>query len=315
MKALILGTRGSSLALTQSRWVASQLEAATGRSVELRIIRTTGDAVQDRPLPEIGGKGLFTAELDRALLDGEIDFAVHSLKDLPTEMEPGLVLAAVPEREDPRDVLVVREGTAPRIMNWRRGARLGTSSTRRRALALAVRADLEVEPIRGNVDTRLRKLDEGQVDALVLAAAGLRRLGLGRRTSHALDVTLWPPAPGQGALGILAREGDSETGSTLATLDDAAARTATTFERTLLAALGGGCSAPIAAVGLPHDGGLRGWGMVLSSDGSRMVKVDRSGALTDPEGLGREVARILVERGAREIMDPVPPEASAKAEP
>ncbi len=302
MRSLTLGTRGSPLALAQSRWIAATVEETTGRAVELQVIRTTGDRYTDRPLPEIGGKGLFTGELDAALASGEIDLAVHSLKDLPTDLAPGLVLAAVPKREDPRDVVVVRSGDSPRIATWPRGTRVGTSSTRRRALALASRGDLEVQPIRGNVDTRIRKLDEGQVDALVLAAAGLNRLGLGRRVGHALDETYWLPAPGQGALGIVTRVDDASTRSTLEALEDPASRLAVTFERAFLATIGGGCSAPVGAIGLPYDGGLRGWAMAISPDGQRMVKVDRTGSGADPAALGREVAHVLVERGALEVL-------------
>lgn len=297
-----MGTRGSPLALAQSRGVAREIEARTGLRVGLRVIRTEGDRVIDRPLPEIGGKGLFTAELDRALLEGEIDFAVHSLKDLPTRLEPGVALAAVPEREDARDVLVVRDGTPGRISALPRGARVGTSSVRRRALALALRPDLDVRPIRGNVDTRLRKLEEGHFDAVVLAAAGLRRLGLTARASHPLRATLWLPAPGQGALGIVARDGDAEVLSRLSTIEHGPSRAAVTFERTVLAALGGGCSAPVGAIGLTYDGGIRGWALVASPDGRHMVKEHRTGSIDAPAALGRELADVLVSRGAKDLL-------------
>lgn len=303
MATLTLGTRGSPLALAQSRLVKERLEAAGDAAIRIRIIRTAGDRHLERSIPEIGGKGLFTAELDRALMEGEIDFAVHSLKDLPTEPTPGLVLAAVPEREDPRDVLVVGEGGPARITALARGACLGTSSARRRALALACRPDLDVQPIRGNVDTRLAKLEAGQYDALVLAVAGLRRLGLSPQASRPLSANVWLPAPGQGALALVAREGDRSTRERLAPLEHAPTRAAVTFERAFLSAVGGGCSAPVGAIGLPYDGGMRGWAMVASPDGARMVKADRSGDLAHPDALGKTLAATLVDRGALEILD------------
>ena len=304
MTELTLGTRSSALAMAQSRWVKATIEAGGAATVELRIISTRGDQVQDRPLPEVGGKGLFTAELDQALLDGDIDLAVHSLKDLPTDLEDGLALAAVPAREDPSDVLVVRSGGPASLTALPKGARIGTSSVRRRALALAFRPDVAVHPIRGNVDTRLRKLEEGQVDALVLAAAGLLRLGLAGTASHPLDRLTWIPAPGQGALGIVARKEDATTAALLAPLEDALTRAAVTFERTLLATLGGGCSAPVGALGIPYDGGIRGWALAADPDGTRLVKAHRTGRLSDPGALGRHMAQLLLERGAGDLLAP-----------
>jgi hydroxymethylbilane synthase len=212
MTTFKLGTRGSRLALTQSDWVRRRVEEASGARVELEVIQTTGDRDQERPLPEIGGKGLFTMELDRALLAGEIDFAVHSLKDLPTQAEPGLTVVCVPEREDARDVLLGPRGEGVSLATLPEGAVLGTSSLRRQALARAFRPDLDVRDIRGNVDTRLRKLDEGRYDAVVMAAAGIRRMGLEARIGEWLESTAWLPAPGQGALGIVARDGTTSWG-------------------------------------------------------------------------------------------------------
>jgi len=300
-----LGTRGSILALTQSRGVARALEEASGERVELETIRTRGDEVQDRPLPEIGGKGLFTAELDRALLDGEIHLAVHSLKDLPTEMDPGLVVGCVPEREDPRDVLVGPEGAGVTLEGLAEGAVLGTSSLRRRALALAFRPDLEVKPVRGNLDTRLRKVDEGGYDALVLAAAGLLRLGREDRIDEWMERTAWLPAPAQGALGIVIRRDDTRTREALAALHDVATARAVEAERALLNELEGGCQLPIAALALPFDSGLRLWGMVASPDGRRVVRGDRTGTLQGADELGRKLAAVLIERGADDILDEV----------
>lgn len=312
---LRLGTRGSTLALTQSRWVKSLLEASSGRSVELEIIQTTGDKRQDVPLPEIGGKGLFTKELDRALVDGRIDLAVHSLKDLPTEMEPALAVSCIPEREDPRDVLIGPEGRATTLEGLPEGAVLGTSSLRRRALALAFRSDLEVQSIRGNLDTRIRKVDEGVCDALVVAAAGVRRLGAEDRVGQWLERTSWLPAPGQGALGIVTRSDDDATIDLLRPHHDDAASRAVRAERALLAELEGGCQVPIGALGLPYEGGLRLWGMVASPDGRRVVRNDLTGTADDPESLGRRLARTLLDRGAgpllaelEEVDDPrIPP--------
>lgn len=295
---LRLGTRGSLLALTQSRGVAAALEARSDVRVEVEVIRTTGDRERERPLPEIGGKGLFTRELDHALLDGDIDLAVHSLKDLPTDMEPGLVVACVPEREDPRDALVGPEGSAVTLESLPAGATLGTSSVRRRALALAFRPDLGVESIRGNVDTRIRKVDEGVCDALVVAAAGLRRLGLADRASELLERTSWLPAPGQGALGIVTRRGDARVEACLRPIADAEAAITVRAERALLAQLEGGCQVPIGALGLPYDGGLRLWGLVASLNGDRVVRADLTGDADTPEELGRRVAALLRQRGA-----------------
>jgi hydroxymethylbilane synthase len=305
MRQLRLGTRGSTLALTQSRTVKARLEKTAEVEVELQIITTKGDRYQDRPLPEIGGKGLFTAELDRALLDGEIDFAVHSLKDLPTAQVEGLEVACIPEREDPRDVLIGPLGRPVTLNTLPAGATLGTSSLRRRALALAFRPDLRVESIRGNLDTRIRKVDEGVCDALIVAGAGVRRLGMEDRIGEYMERTAWLPAPAQGALGIVARSDDSEVRSVLETIDDPQATRAARAERALLARLEGGCQVPIAALGLPFDGGLRLWGLVASVDGSRVVRDDRTGSAEDPRALGRAVAEELLARGADEILSQV----------
>ena len=295
MSELVLGTRGSLLATTQSRGVARALTEQAGAEVELQIIRTRGDEIQDRPLPEIGGKGLFTAELDRALLDGRIHLAVHSLKDLPTDAPPGLTIACIPEREDPRDVLVGPAGSAVSLEGLPDGAVLGTSSLRRKAMARAFRPDLEIRDVR----------DEGLYDALVLAAAGIRRLGKEERIGEWLERTAWLPAPGQGALGIVTRADDDETRALLAPLNDPATEAAVRAERALLARLEGGCQVPIAALGLPYGPGLRLWGLVASTDGRRVVRADRTGSSEEPEALGIEVAEILLERGAGDILSEV----------
>lgn len=314
--SLVLGTRGSTLALTQSGLVKQALEDL-GHQVRVEIIQTTGDRDQVSALSRIGGKGLFTKELDLALLEGRIDFAVHSLKDLPTELEAGIALAAVPEREDPRDVLIGPRAKrpAPTLQGLSAGSRLGTSSLRRRALARAFRPDLRIENVRGNLDTRIAKVDRGEYDAILVAAAGVRRLGLWGRVAEALERTAWLPAPGQGALGLVARADDGVVQRALFALDHRASRVAVRAERALLAALGGGCQTPVAALGMPYDSGLRLWGLVASPDGSRVVRADADGLLEDPEGLGGEVAELLVRRGAAEVLNAVPEDFVPRVSP
>jgi len=302
MRTLRLGTRGSKLALTQSRHVQARLEAGGEVRVEIEVVRTAGDRYQDRPLPEIGGKGLFTRELDQALVDGTLDLAVHSLKDLPTDSPEGLVLAAVPPREDPRDVLIGPAGASTSFEGLASGSTVGTSSLRRRALTLAFRSDLEVEPIRGNLDTRIGKVDDGRFDAIVVAAAGVLRLGVEERIGEWLERTAWLPAPGQGALAVVGRSDDEEVAAHLERLDDPPTRAAVVAERSLLASLGGGCQVPIGALGLPFEDGLRLWALVASPDGTRLVRADRTGRIDRPEELGLEVAEILRGRGAGEIL-------------
>ncbi len=301
-RTLRLGTRGSLLARTQSEWVADRIRAEGVGDVELVTIRTKGDVLLDQPLSEIGGKGLFTKELDRALLDGAIDLAVHSLKDLPTEFPEGLALGAVPEREDPRDVLIGPNDSPISLETLPQGARVGTSSLRRMALARATRQDLVIDDIRGNLDTRIAKVDAGDFDAIVLAAAGVRRLGWSERISEELDPGSWLPAPGQGALAVVVRTEDVEKRSWLRGLDDPPSRAATTAERTLLRELEAGCRLPVAALGLPFGGGLRLRGLVAHPDGRRMVRAEATGAQDAPEALGRKVARLLRERGADLIL-------------
>jgi len=305
MKELRLGTRGSVLARTQSGHVKESLESRADVLVHLEIVRTTGDEYQDRPLPEIGGKGLFTAELDRALLSGDLDLAVHSLKDLPTDAPEGLVLAAVPERVDPRDVIVGPADQETTLASLPRGSRLGTGSLRRQALARAFRDDLEVEGIRGNLDTRIRKVDEGRYDAIVVAAAGVLRLEMEGRVGEWLEGTSWLPAPGQGALAVVAREDDAETLEILGQLNHPPTRAAIAAERTVLEELEGGCQVPIGALGLPFDGGLRLWALVASPDGRQLVRWDQTGDIQEPEALGRAVAQVLRSRGAMEILDAI----------
>jgi hydroxymethylbilane synthase len=294
---LVIGTRGSALALRQSELVRWALEQAwPGLVCELLTLTTAGDRQVDRPLPEIGGKGLFTHGLEQALLEGRIDLAVHSLKDLPTESVPGLVVGAIPSREDARDALVSPSGWT--LATLPSGARVGTCSLRRAAQLLAIRPDLDVAPVRGNVDTRLRQADQGHYHALILAVAGLKRLGRAERITQALPLDLILPAPGQGALAVQCRAADRETLARLQPLDHPAARAAVTAEREYLSALGGGCSGSVAAYGLAEAGAVTLAGRVSSPDGRRAVNV--SGQGHDPQTLGRSLAQQALDRGAAE---------------
>ena len=292
---LVIGTRGSALARTQTDWVAEKLRAF-GHSVETRQIETRGDREQDRPVPELGGKGLFTAELEAALRAGSIHIAVHSLKDLPVEDPPGLSLGAVPEREDWRDVLVTRDSLT--LEQLPQGARVGTASRRRRALLLEKRPDLDLLPLRGNVDTRLNKALSGEMDAVVLAAAGLRRLGHEAHARIALPIL---PAPGQGALGIQAAATAGPVLELLALLHHEPTARAVAAERSMLLALGGGCSTAVGALAEIDGDRCRLSGVVASQDGKRVLRAQAAGG--DPIAVGREVADALLERGAKEILD------------
>jgi len=293
-----LGTRSSALARWQADWVAAQL-GQLGVDVEMVPIATQGDA-SSKPLGAIGGQGVFTKEIQRALLVGDIDFAVHSLKDLPTEKVDGLTLAAIPVRESTRDVLV--STTADSINALPSGARVGTGSMRRKAQLLHARNDLEILDIRGNVDTRLRKLDEGQYDAIVLAEAGLKRLGFEHRITQVIPLSIMLPAIGQGALGIEARADDDETLAAIAVLNHTETRCAVVAERSMLASLRGGCLAPVGAWGRVETGQLTLDGVVLTSDGSQRIAATSSGSLNNAERIGEEVADRLLDEGAADLM-------------
>jgi hydroxymethylbilane synthase len=292
---LVIASRGSQLALWQARWVAAQLFSA-GHHCSIEIIKTTGDKVTDVPLAKVGTKGLFTKEIEEALLDGRADLAVHSLKDLPTELPEGLVLAAVPEREDPRDAVVGRK-----LAELPRGARVGTSSLRRTAQLRQLRPDLQVESVRGNLDTRLRKLDEGQYDAILLAAAGLKRLGWGDRIAEILAPEQMCPAVGQGALAIETRAGFEK----VAMLDHADTHTAVAAERAVLASLGGGCQVPIGAYATVSNGRVRLLGIVAAPDGTRLIRAEGEGEAANAADVGARLAADLLQRGAREILEAV----------
>jgi hydroxymethylbilane synthase len=293
---LRIGTRASALARWQADWVAAQL-TASGVEVELVPITTRGDATQRESIASIGSPGVFTKELQRALGDRQIDLAVHSLKDLPTDIVDGLVLAAVPPRESPRDALVSRGDQ--RLENLAQGARIGTGSLRRKAQLWHRRPDLHIDDVRGNVDTRLKKLADGQYDALVLAHAGLKRLGFDGQISELLKPDVVMPAVGQGALGIEARSDDLSTQAALAVVDDHASHQAVIAERALLAALSGGCLAPIGGLArVAADGQLRLEAVVLSPDGRRRLAASATAPLAEAVSLGRGVAQQLLSQGA-----------------
>ncbi|MBM3774106.1 MAG: hydroxymethylbilane synthase [Acidobacteria bacterium] len=302
-RILVIASRGSELALWQARWVQEKL-AAQGAESRIEVIRTTGDKMAHVPLARSGIKGLFIKEIEEALLEGRADLAVHSLKDLPTELPAGLVLAAVPEREDPRDVLV-----GARLDELKPGARIGTSSLRRAAQLRSLRPGLAIEPVRGNLDTRVRKLDQDGYHALVLAAAGLKRLGMESKISEFLSPRQMCPAPGQGALAIEAREGEAAA----ARLDHPPSRAAVVAERALLSGLGGGCQAPIGAYAEVRGANLVLQGVVVTPDGRRSARGQVEGDASRPEALGCELARRLLEQGGRDIMDMI--EAAPSRDP
>jgi len=298
---LRIGTRGSPLALWQANHVAEQLRAAVGeRAVELVIVQTLGDVVQNRPLSQIGGDGLFTKAIQDALLDGRADVAVHSLKDLPTAPVPGLTLAAVPPRAPTRDAFLSRRFM--RFDDLPIGATVATGSLRRRAQMWHRRPDLNLVDIRGNIDSRIRKLDEPDLDALVLAQAGLERLGLAPAITELLDDSWMLPAVGQGALGLECRTDDAETTRLLRLLDDRPTHQAVAAERAFLLALGGGCLVPIGARGVVDDGRLTLRGAVMDSRGRQRLDGGGAGPGEDAEEIGRSLARELLDQGAGELI-------------
>jgi len=302
MPALRIGSRGSQLALWQANHISTLLRAR-GHEVEIEIIHTTGDKITDVALAKVGTKGMFTKEIEEALAAGRVDLAVHSLKDLPTELPSGFEIAAITERQDPRDAFCSR--LYSRIEDLPRSARVGTSSLRRQAQLKAIRRDLDIHPLRGNVDTRLRKLEQGEYDAIILAMAGLKRLGKTELIKQIIPVDIMCPAAGQGALAIEIREGDSLTRQHLEFLNDPAAHSATTCERALLNSLGGGCQVPIGAFAEIRNGKLHLMAIVADPDGSKVLRESRDGDPSDPERLGKAVGETLLRRGGDEILEAV----------
>lgn len=294
-RTLIIGSRGSQLALWQAKHIASRLNTF-GVNTHIEVIKTTGDHLQTASLVQAGGKGLFTKEIEEALLNGGIDLAVHSLKDLPTDNPDGLTIAAIPERDDPRDAIAGQT-----LGNLPEGARVGTSSGRRTAQLLHLRPDVKVEPIRGNVDTRLRKLKEGQYDAILLAAAGLRRLGLDGEIAQCFTADEICPAPGQGALAVQTRI-EGQALETCQALNDPRTSNCVRCERSVLAALGGGCQLPVGAYAESVAEGLRVRAVVMSADGKKALRRELMGSRENPEILGSRLAEDLLRSGAGSLL-------------
>ncbi len=297
MAHLRIGSRGSQLALWQANHVSALLRSQ-GHSVEIQIIKTTGDKITEVALSQVGTKGMFTKEIEEALAAGQVDLAVHSLKDVPTELQPEFALAVVMKREDPRDAFISLRFRS--IEELPPGARVGTSSLRRQCQLKALRPGLDVISLRGNVDTRLRKLESGEYDAIILASAGVHRLGLDQHVQYRIPPEQMCPAAGQGALGIEIRKDDRQMRETLAFLDDAGARATTSCERALLLGLGGGCQVPIGAWANAQNGKLELTAIVGRPDGSELLRERAEGG--NPERLGRETAQALLNKGAKQIL-------------
>jgi hydroxymethylbilane synthase len=313
---LRLGSRGSQLALFQAKLVAGRIRTAGGPACDIVVIRTSGDRLQEAPLSDIGGKRLFVKEIEDALLAGDIDLAVHSSKDMSAVLPDGLEVGAVLEREDPRDALVLPHRPSSAGNGPSPPARIGTGSVRRIAQLRRRFPGAEFMNVRGNLDTRLRKLDAGGYDLLVLAAAGLRRLGFGARISVSVPVEECVPAPGQGIIAIEVRGDDRTTRAAVASVNDDAASHALAAERALVAALGGGCQLPIGGIALPSDGGaLELHAIVASLDGARIIRYKKAGLRTDAPGLGRDVAEQLLRQGAADILDDARRNASQMPDP
>ena len=297
-----IGTRASKLALWQANWVQSALnEKFPDQKIELVTIKTKGDKILDVPLAKVGGKGLFVKEIEQALLGGRIDLAVHSMKDMPAEIPDGLCIGAVPQREDPADVLVARDGLA--FSKLKRGALIGTSSLRRAAQLQHARPDISIVPLRGNLDTRLKKLQTENLDAVVLAAAGIKRLELTHRITEYLQADIMLPAVGQGALCIEMRQDDPVIGPMLAALDHPDSRAVVLGERAFLKRLGGSCQVPIAGHGEIVTATFALTGLVADVDGSRLIKATLSGPADDTEAIGVQLAEQLIARGADKILE------------
>jgi hydroxymethylbilane synthase len=299
---ITIGTRGSQLALWQANWVKEAVNRHDpDLTVKLVIIKTKGDKILDVPLAKVGGKGLFVKEIEEALLEGRIDLAVHSMKDMPAHIPAGLCIGAIPEREEPRDVLITRSGLP--LDRLDQGALIGTSSLRRSAQLLRFRPDIRIVPLRGNLDTRLKKLESEALDAIVLAAAGVRRLGLADRITQVLDESIMLPAVGQGALCIEIRKNDSRISPVVAALDDLPTRQVVMGERMFLNRLEGGCQVPIAGHGHIDENGYTLTGLVCDVDGSHQVKQSQTGPQAQSEQIGLQLAETLLAMGAGEILE------------
>jgi hydroxymethylbilane synthase len=297
---LVIGTRGSKLALWQSEYIRARIEGLTGLQVDIKIIKTTGDKILDVPLAKVGGKGLFTKEIEVELEAGTVDLAVHSMKDVPTELPDGLVIAAMPERVDPRDVIV--SGAGYTLDTMPEGARVGTSSLRRVAQVRSMRPDVEIVDIRGNLDTRMRKAETGEVDVVILAAAGISRLGWAERITHYVPTAQMVSAVGQGAIGVEIREDDEFMADVCARLADPETMTCVTAERVVMRTLEGGCQVPIGAYARIVDGMLVMDGIVGSVDGTTILRAHAEGDAGDPAALGHELVDRLLELGAADIL-------------
>jgi hydroxymethylbilane synthase len=301
---LRIGTRGSQLALWQANWVKEQLiRKHPDLDVEIHTIKTTGDKILDVPLAKVGGKGLFVKEIEEALLDNSVDLAVHSMKDVPTELPKGLGIVAVSEREDPRDAVLGQNNTP--ILELPQGAKIGTSSLRRQAQLFAARSDFVIEPLRGNINTRLRKLKEGMYDAIILAMAGVKRLEWDKEVTEVIDPDVMLPAIGQGALGIEARLDDEATLERIAFLNDEVTSSCVAAERAFLHRLEGGCQVPIAAYAVREGDEVLLTGLVGSVDGTRIIKESDRGPAAEAAQLGDTLANRILEAGGREILEEV----------
>ncbi|HEY5275692.1 MAG TPA: hydroxymethylbilane synthase [Coriobacteriia bacterium] len=297
---LTIGTRGSKLALWQSEYIRARIEGLTGLQVDIKIIKTTGDKILDVSLAKVGGKGLFTKEIEVELEAGTVDLAVHSMKDVPTELPSGLVIAAMPERVDPRDAIV--SGAGYTLDTMPRGARVGTSSLRRVAQVRALRPDVEIVDVRGNLDTRMRKAETGEVDVVILAAAGITRMGWAERITHYVPSAQMVSAVGQGAIGIEIREDDDFMQGVCAQIADPETMTCVTAERVVMRTLEGGCQVPIGAYARIVDSRLVIEGIVGAVDGSKILRASAEGDAADPAGLGQVLVEVLLEMGAAAIL-------------
>jgi hydroxymethylbilane synthase len=302
-KRLVIGTRGSRLALWQSEYIKGRIEALTGMPVSLEVIKTTGDKILDVPLAKVGGKGLFTKEIEVELSAGTVDLAVHSMKDVPTELPEGLMIGAMPERVDPRDAIV--SGAGYDLETLPEGARIGTSSLRRRSQVLALRADLDIVDVRGNLDTRMRKAETGEVHAVILAAAGITRMGWADRIGHYIDTSAMCPAVGQGAIGIEVRMDDEFMLEVCERLTHLETMACVTAERVVMRTLEGGCQVPIGAYCRFEQGALVMDGVVGSLDGREIVRYRLEGTPAEPEMLGAAMVDRLLGLGAGAILEAI----------